>query len=83
MRRELFPSLEHSNRNDRDSRRCAAHTAVLPGHEVAAIVEFAEKHHFDLLVIGFVGHSQTFGQTWGSASRTLTELSPCNVLVVK
>ena len=61
--------------------RMIAH--VLPGHEVEAIVTFAKDHGFDLLVVGFMGHSKVFGRIWGSASQNLAKLSPCTVLVVK
>ena len=61
--------------------RLTAH--VLPGHEVETIVTFAKDHGFDLLVIGFMGHSKIFGRIWGSTSQNLTKLSPCTVLVVK
>lgn len=56
---------------------------VVPGHEVETIVTFAKEHGFDLLVIGFMGHSKIFGRIWGSTSQNLTKLSPCTVLVVK
>jgi nucleotide-binding universal stress UspA family protein len=56
---------------------------VLPGHEVETIVTFLKDHGFDLLVIGFMGHSKVFGRIWGSTSQNLTKLSPCSVLVVK
>lgn len=56
---------------------------VLPGHEVETVVNFAKDHGFDLLVIGFMGHSKIFGRFWGSTSQNLAMLSPCTVLVVK
>jgi nucleotide-binding universal stress UspA family protein len=56
---------------------------VLPGHEVETIVTFAKQHGFDLLVVGFMGHSKIFGRIWGSSSQNLTELSSCTVMVVK
>ena len=59
------------------------HSHVMPGHEVETIVTFAKDHGFDLLVIGFMGHSKIFGRIWGSTSQNLTKLSPCTVLVVK
>jgi nucleotide-binding universal stress UspA family protein len=59
------------------------HCHVLPGHEVETIVQFARDRHFDLLVIGFMGHSKIFDRIWGSASQNLTRLVPCTVLVVK
>ena len=57
--------------------------AVLPGHEVETIIRFARDGHFDLLVIGFMGHSRVFDRFWGGSSQNLTRLSPCSVLVVK
>lgn len=59
------------------------HSHVMPGHEVETIVTFAKERGFDLLVIGFMGHSKIFGRIWGSTSQNLTKLSPCTVLVVK
>jgi nucleotide-binding universal stress UspA family protein len=56
---------------------------VRPGHEVQGIIEFARHGHFDLLVIGFMGHSRVFGRIWGGTSQNLTKLAPCSVLVVK
>ncbi len=56
---------------------------VMPGHEVETIVIFAKDHGFDLLVIGFMGHSKIFGRIWGSTSQNLAKLAPCTVLVVK
>ena len=57
--------------------------AVLPGHEVETIIRFARQGHFDLLVIGFMGHSRVFERIWGGTSQNLTSTSPCSVLVVK
>ncbi len=56
---------------------------VRPGHEVEVIVSLCKEGGFDLLVIGFMGHSAVFGRIWGSTSQNLTRLSPCSVLVVK
>ncbi len=58
-------------------------THVLPGHEVETIINFCRDGNFDLLVIGFMGHSRIFERIWGSTSQTLTRLSPCSVLVAK
>jgi nucleotide-binding universal stress UspA family protein len=59
------------------------HSHVVPGHEVETIVTFAKDHQFDLLVIGFMGHSKIFGRIWGSTSQNLAKLSPCTVLIAK
>ncbi len=56
---------------------------VVPGHPVEAITKFAQAGGFDLLVIGFTGHSNIFGRIWGGTSQNLVRLSPCAVLVAK
>jgi nucleotide-binding universal stress UspA family protein len=61
--------------------RLTAH--VTPGHEVEAIVQFVKDRGFDLLVIGFMGHSRIYERIWGGTSQNLTRLAPCSVLVVK
>jgi nucleotide-binding universal stress UspA family protein len=61
--------------------RLTAH--VMPGHEVATTVQFAKDRGFDLLVIGFMGHSRVFDRIWGGTSQNLACLSPCSVLIVK
>lgn len=40
-------------------------THVIVGHEVKIIVEFATEHRFDLLVIGFMGHSALYNRVMG------------------
>ena len=60
-----------------------SHTHVKAGHEVETIVRFCQEGDFDLLVIGFMGHSRIFERVWGSTSQSLTRLAPCSVLVVK
>jgi nucleotide-binding universal stress UspA family protein len=56
---------------------------AMPGHEVETIISFCKEGGFDLLVLGFMGHSRIFERVWGSTSQTLTRLAPCSVLVVK
>jgi nucleotide-binding universal stress UspA family protein len=56
---------------------------VMPGHEVETTVTFAREHGFDLLVIGFMGHSRIYERIWGGTSQNLTRLAPCSVLVIK
>ena len=53
---------------------------VLSGHEVETIVTFLATHGFDLLVVGFLGHSRVLGGEWGSTSQNLARLTPCSVL---
>lgn len=59
------------------------HTHVIAGHEVKTIVDFTRDHHFDLVVIGFMGHSKIYDRVWGSTSQNITRLVPCTVMVVK
>lgn len=56
---------------------------VLAGHEVETIVRFTRDGGFDLLVVGFMGHSRAFGRIWGGTSQNLVKTSPCSVLVAK
>jgi|SRR5882724_648137 len=56
---------------------------VVAGHAVSRIVEFLENDGFDLLVIGFMGHSALYNRLIGSTTDRLVELAPCQVLVVK
>lgn len=59
------------------------HSKVVPGHEVETIITAAREGEFDLLVVGFVGHSNVFGRIMGSTTQNLSRLSPCSVLIVK
>jgi nucleotide-binding universal stress UspA family protein len=56
---------------------------VVIGHAVPAIVEFVERERFDVLVVGFMGHSALYNRLIGSTTDRLVELAPCAVLVVK
>lgn len=59
------------------------HSKVVPGHEVETIITAAREGKFDLLVVGFVGHSNVFGRVMGGTTQNLSRLSPCSVLIVK
>jgi nucleotide-binding universal stress UspA family protein len=56
---------------------------VVAGHAVTSIVEFVERGGYDLLVIGYLGHSAIYNRLIGSTTDRLVELAPCKVLVVK
>jgi nucleotide-binding universal stress UspA family protein len=58
-------------------------TLVKPGHEVETIVTHAKEGGFDLLVIGYAGHSNILGRIMGSTSQNLSRLAPCSVMIVK
>ena len=59
------------------------HAKVQPGHEVEAVVTYAKEGKFDLLVIGFSGHSHAFGRVMGGTAQNLARLSPCTVMIAK
>lgn len=56
---------------------------VVVGHEVKTIVEFLEENEYDLLIIGFMGHSAIYNRIMGGTCQALVRLAPCAVLVVK
>jgi nucleotide-binding universal stress UspA family protein len=56
---------------------------VVVGHTVPKIVEFVEMERFDLLVVGYMGHSALYNRLIGSTTDRLVDLAPCQVLVVK
>jgi nucleotide-binding universal stress UspA family protein len=56
---------------------------VIPGNEIKTIVEYAGSGNFDLLIVGYTGHSAIYDHLWGGTSQNLTRMAPCSVLVVK
>ncbi len=56
---------------------------VVAGHAVPSIVDFIERDGFDLLVVGYMGHSALYNRIIGGTTDRLVELAPCAVLVVK
>jgi nucleotide-binding universal stress UspA family protein len=58
-------------------------THLIPGHPVHAIVALSNEQQFDLLVVGFMGHTRLYEQIIGSTTERLVRLAPCTVLVVK
>jgi len=56
---------------------------IIVGHEVRTILEFIKQNQFDLLVIGFMGHSAVYDRIMGSTCQSLVRLAPCSVVVVK
>jgi len=58
-------------------------THVVAGHAVPAIVDFVENERFELLIVGYMGHSALYNRLIGSTTERLVELAACHVLVVK
>lgn len=56
---------------------------ILFGHEAKVIVDFGQKHKFDLIVIGARGHGLLKQMLLGSVSNAVVHHSKVPVLVVK
>ena len=78
-----FGSVLDKAREMANKEGVALHCHVIVGHEVKSILEFIKEKGFDLLVIGFMGHSALYDRVMGSTCQSLVRLAPCSVLVVK
>jgi nucleotide-binding universal stress UspA family protein len=66
----------------RHSVRLTSH--MLAGRPAQAIADFLQSQNgFDLLVVGFKGHSALYHRILGKNADRLVELAPCAILVVK
>ena len=61
----------------------AIETHLVPGHVVDAVIGLIKQLKADLLVVGFMGHSQLYERIIGGTTDRLVRLAPCAVLVVK
>jgi len=64
-------------------RGVAFETHVVVGHPVSSIVDFIQHDGYDLLVVGYMGHSALYDHLIGSTADRLIALAPCTVAVVK
>ena len=76
------PAIEGA-RTQAKAARVKIEIHLVPGHVIEGIVEFVKAHRVDLLVVGFMGHSQLYERIIGSTTDRLVRLAPCSVLVVK
>ncbi len=58
-------------------------TRILAGHPVQRIAELVENDDFDLLVVGYSGHSALYERLVGSTADRLVSLARCTVMVVR
>lgn len=65
------------------AQQVALEVHLVAGHPVPTIVDFIGREGFDLLVVGYMGHSALYNRLIGSTTDRLVELAPCPVLVVK
>jgi len=57
-------------------------THLVPGHVAEGVIGLIKQLRADLLVVGFMGHSQLYERIIGGTTDRLVRL-PCAVLVVK
>ena len=60
----------------------AIETHLVPGHVAEGVIGLIKQLRADLLVVGFMGHSQLYERIIGDTTDRLVRL-PCAVLVVK
>lgn len=57
--------------------------AHLQGNPAKLIVEYAEKNHIDMIVMGCGGHSGLWGNDLGHVTDKVSENAKCNVLIAR
>jgi nucleotide-binding universal stress UspA family protein len=80
---EYFRALAKQARDLAGLSGVSLETIVKQGHEVETIVTTAKEGKFDLLIIGYHGHSRILGRVMGSTAQSIARLSPCPVLLAK
>jgi nucleotide-binding universal stress UspA family protein len=79
----VFDKVVASAKAQAQAQGVAFEPHVVVGHPVSSIAEFVQSGGYDLLVVGFMGHSALYNRIIGSTTDRLVELAPCKVLVVK
>ena len=80
---ELFGEISAQCRRRAMRRGKSLLTSIIAGHGAKPIVEFTRQGGFDLLVVGYQGHSMIYDHIWGGKAQNVARLAPCSVLVVK
>ena len=81
--RHAFAKVAEAAKRKAKAQDVPLHTHLVAGHPVSTISEFVERERFDLLIVGYMGHSALYNRLIGSTTDRLVELAPCQVLVVK
>ena len=66
--------------NDSDH-KCTSVVEV--GDPAQCIIEYAKEHKFDLIVLGYRGHSAIEALLVGSVANKVTRYAPCSVLIYR
>lgn len=80
---QRFVAIVERAKERADEQGVAFEAHVLEGQAVPSIVDFIKTHGYDLLVIGFMGHSALYNRVIGGTTDRLVEYAPCQVMVVK
>jgi len=78
-----FAALVEAAKDEATAAGLAIVTHLVPGHVVDAVMGLIGELGADLLVVGFMGHSQLYERIIGGTTDRLVRLAPCAVLVVK
>jgi nucleotide-binding universal stress UspA family protein len=84
MRHKMISTLEEKKRKYKNS-KVKLRTQVLVGPPIDKIVEFADRHKVDLIVMGSRGLKgiSRFIRGLGSVSRNVSEKVKCTVMIVR
>ncbi len=82
-RTSAFDSVVNSAKTLAQAQGVPFDAQIVAGHPVPRIVEIVERGGYDLLVVGFLGHSALYDHLIGSTADRLVALAPCTVVVVK
>jgi nucleotide-binding universal stress UspA family protein len=80
---EYFRRLTKQARDVAATSGVELETLIRQGHEVEEIVRAARDGGFDLLILGYHGHSRIFERIMGSTAQAILRLAPCSVLLAK
>ena len=79
----LFETVAMNSYIEAKSQGVALKTHMVAGHPVPTIAEFAERGGYDVLILGFMGHSALYNRMIGSTTDRLIEIASCKVMVAK
>lgn len=80
---EYFRRLIKHARDQAAMQGVELEAAVRQGHEIEEIVRMAREGNFDLLVLGYHGHSRLVERVIGSTAQSISREAPCSVLLAK
>jgi nucleotide-binding universal stress UspA family protein len=80
---EYFRSLTKQARDLAATAGVELEALVEQGHEVEEIVRVAKDGRFDLLILGYHGHSRILERVMGSTAQSISRLAPCSVMLAK